>query len=309
MASIEHARLSALRPAVELRARLLRALRARFQDRGFIEVETPVRLRTPALELHIDAEPSGDHYLRTSPELHMKRLLAAGCGPVFQIGPCFRSGERGALHNPEFSMLEWYRPQADYRNVLDDAHDLVAGAVRDVAGRSWVEWRGRKVNVDGDWDRLPVRDAFMEYAGWDPVAAYDAERFGRDYVEKVEPALALAPTPVVLFDYPAAEAALARLSSADPGTAERWELYIGGLELANAFSELTDANEQRARFEACAKARCALGRPVYPMDEPFLDALAGGGMPACAGVAFGLDRFLMLIAGARSLDDVLPFRE
>lgn len=308
MASIEHARLCALLPAVELRSRLLFAIRARFQARGFIEVETPVRLRTPALELHIDAEPSGDHYLRTSPELHMKRLLAAGSGPVFQIGPCFRSGERGALHNPEFAMLEWYRQKADYYDVLADAQDFVAGVVRDVAGRAWVEWRGKRVCLDGEWKMVSIRDAFLENAGWDPVAAYDSERFGRDYAEKIEPALASASTPVVLFDYPAAEAALARLSSSDPRIAERWELYIGGLELANAFSELTDASEQRARFEACAKERCALGRVVYSIDEPFLDALAGG-MPECAGAAFGLDRFLMLVAGARSLDDVLPFRE
>ncbi len=308
MASIEHARLRALLPAVELRSRMLAAIRARFLACGFIEAETPVRLRTPALELHIDAEPSGDHFLRTSPELHMKRLIAAGCGPVFQIGPCFRSGERGALHNPEFSMLEWYRPRADYRTVLADAREFLAAVTRAVAGKSWVEWRGRRVDLDGEWNMLSVRDAFLAHAGWDPIAAYDAERFGWDYAEKIEPALASAPAPVVLFDYPAAEAALARLSPSDSRAAERWELYVGGLELANAFSELTDAAEQRARFETCAMARLALGRAAYPVDEPFLDALAAG-MPDCAGAAFGLDRFLMLLAGASSLDDVLPFRE
>ncbi len=308
MESMENARLRALRAAIELRSRMLAALRARFLARGFMEVETPVRLRTPALELHIDAEPSGDHYLRTSPELHMKRLLAAGCGPVFQIGPCFRRGERGALHNPEFSMLEWYRPRADYRDVLEDAREFVAGVARDVAGRSWVEWRGRRVDLCGEWIWLSVRDAFLAHAGWDPIEAYDAGRFGMDYVEKVEPALALAPAPVVLFDFPSAEAALARLSPSNPGVAERWELYVGGLELANAFSELTDAAEQRARFEACAQERRALGRTAYAVDELFLDALAGG-MPDCAGAAFGLDRFLILLAGARSMDDVLPFRE
>ncbi len=299
--------LARFRPVLDLRARVRRAIRGFFEARGFLEVETPVRLPAPALELHIDAIPAGAAWLRTSPELHMKRLLAAGCDRLVQLGPCFRDGERGDRHHPEFTLLEWYRARADYRDLLGDAKVLLADAARAALGRTEFEYRGTRIELMPVWEVLTVREAFRAFAGWDPVASFDPARFDEDLVLKVEPNL---PTdrPVVLMDYPVAAAALARRKPDDPRVAERWELYVGGLELANAFSELTDPVEQRARFEACAAERRALGRPVYPLDEPFLAALEAG-LPPSAGIALGVDRLVMLLAGAASLDEVLPFRE
>ena len=291
------------RPALEVRARILRALRAFFDQQGFLEVETPVRLRAPALEAHIDAEPSGALFLRTSPELHMKRLLAAGYSRIYQIGPCFRRGERGARHHPEYTMLEWYRANADCEDILRDAQGLVqsAGAAAAAAGAAAPDW------LEAPWRAITVAEAFRAHAGWDPVAAWDADRFDLDLVERVEPALPR-DAPVVLRDYPAPAAALARLKPGNPRVAERWELYLDGVEIANAYSELADAAEQRARFEACARERAARGKTVYPLDEDFLAALADG-LPSCGGAALGVDRLAMVLLGASTLAEVAAFQE
>lgn len=287
------------------RSATLRAVRRFFLDRDFVEVETPVRIPAPALELHIDAEPSGDLYLRTSPELHMKRLMAEGMRRIFQVGPCFRRGEQGALHHPEYTMLEWYRADSDYMGVLADTESLLRAVVRDVRGDMSLQFGDRVTDLAPDWTRIAVRDAFREFAGWDPVASYDADRFDLDLVTKVQPALP-AGRPVVLMDYPVPAAALARCTTGHPPVAERWELYVGGVELANAFSELTDAREQRRRFEECAVARRMAGRDTYGMDERFLAALERG-LPECGGVALGVDRLVMLLTGATTVADVLPF--
>ena len=294
------------RAALELRARMVRAIRAFFDLRDYVEVETPIRLRTPALELHIDAEPSGDRFLRTSPELHMKRLLAEGFDRIYQIGPCFRRGERGPLHRPEYTMLEWYRAATDYRGILEETRDLVLAVTRAATGGSSVVRNGRKLDVAGPWSVTTVSDAFRRWAGWDPAARFDADRFDMDLVEKVEPSLPR-DVPVVLIDYPAAAAALSRLKADDPRVAERWELYLDGVEIANAYSELTDPALQRARFDECAQRRRALGKPVYPLDEEFLDAL--GRMPPAGGIALGVDRLAMVLAGAPTIGDVTAFRE
>jgi len=291
------------RPALERRARIVAAIRAFFAGRGFLEVDTPVRLRAPALEEHIDAEPSGGAFLRTSPELHLKRLLAAGYERVFQVGPCFRRGERGTRHHPEFTMLEWYRADADYEDLLRDARDLVAAAAAAAAAAG----AAPPPPVAAPWRVLTVAEAFVRHAGWDPTAAWDADRFDLDLVDRVEPALPR-DAPVVLRDYPAPAAALARLKPGDPRVAERWELYLEGVEIANAYSELTDAAEQRERFERCARERAARGRAVYPLDEDFLAALASG-LPPCAGAALGVDRLVMVLTGARALADVTAFQE
>lgn len=294
--------------ALEIRSRLLHATRTFFHARGFLEVETPVRLRAPALEAHIDAEPSGDHWLRTSPELHMKRLLAAGHGKIFQLGPCFRRGERGDRHHPEFTMLEWYRAHANYIDMLADTKALIAhltGAIDDRAQRAQLAYQGRTLELLPRWERITVREAFVTWAGWDPVANWDEDRFHLDLVEKVEPSLPR-DVPVVLTDYPAPAAALARRKPDNPAVAERWELYIAGIELANAYSELTDPVEQRARFEEAARIRRARGKAVYPFDEEFLAALER--MPPSGGIALGFDRLVMLFADALTLDGVIAFR-
>jgi elongation factor P--(R)-beta-lysine ligase len=300
-------RLTADKDTLAIRSRTLRFVREFFAARDFLEVETPIRLPTPALELHIDAEPSGDAFLRTSPELHLKRLLAAGHERLFEMGPCFRRGERGRRHNPEYTMLEWYRSNADYGDVLADCRELLRAVALQTTGSTRLAFAGCTVDLQGEWHQVTVREVFLDAAGWDPVEGYDADRFDLDMVNKVEPAL---PTdrPVVLLDYPVEAAALARCRPDDPPVAERWELYVAGLELANAYSELTDAAEQRRRFEECAACRRDARRDVYPLDEPFLDALRSG-MPPCGGAALGVDRLVMVLTGAESIEQVRAFSE
>jgi len=276
---------------IQQRDALMRSIRAFFYERGFTEVDTPVRLSTPCMELHIDAEPSGDCFLRTSPEIFHKKLLADGYGRIFELGKCFRHGEQGPLHNPEYTMLEWYRANADYMDVLDDTKQMIAAV--------WPD-------SDSLWRVLSVSEAFEEFAGWSPAGRFDEDRFDIDLVEKVEPALKQMGGAVVLKDYPVEAAALSRRKADNPQLAERWELYINGVELANAYSELTDPVEQRHRFEECAQRRRALGKEDYGIDEEFLNAI--GRMPPSGGVALGVDRLLMLMMDQSSLDQVLPFR-
>jgi lysyl-tRNA synthetase class 2 len=293
--------------ALRTRQSMLRAMRSFFEARDYLEVDTPVRIPTPALEEHIDAEPAGDCFLRTSPEFHMKRLLVGGSGPLYQIGPCFRRGERGRLHHPEYTMLEWYRPGTDYRGLLDETRDLVLHIADNLLGCTVLRYRGADIDLEASWSVHTVAEAFRRHAAWDPVEQFDADRFDGDLVERIEPKLA-SDRPSVLMDFPAARAALACLSPSDPRVAERWELYIGGLELANAYSELTDAEEQRYRFEQWSRSRRNAGRAIYPPDEEFLAALDTG-LPPCAGCALGVDRLVMLFCDAASLAEILPFRD
>ena len=296
--------------ALEQRARIVRALRATLDAQGFVEVETPVRIPAPANEEYIDCPPSGRAFLRASPELQMKRLLCAGCAKIYQIGPCFRQGERGDRHNPEFTMLEWYRAGAGSDEVLTDlvamcaaAAEAVHGAARFRAGGADAPWTDFSPDA---WEIIPVREAYRRWAGWDPVEAWDAARFENDMALVVEPALPKG-HPVVLRGYPAQAASLARLMPNDPRVADRWEAYCNGVELCNAFGELTDAAEQRRRFEATAAFRADVRHALrYPIDEDFLAALEDG-MPPSGGAALGVDRLCMALLGARAIDEVRAF--
>jgi len=294
----------AMNAHLRTRSSVLQAVRRFFLDRGFVEVETPVRVRCPAMEPHIDAVAADGWYLRTSPELYIKRLLAQGAERVFEMGPCFRKGERGDRHNPEFTMLEWYRANADYEAVLADARELLPFVLREATGSALARFRGRAIPVDAPWHTVRVRDAFRQFAGWDPFTGFDPDRFDLDMVEKVEPSLPN-DRPVVLRDFPAPLAALARCREESPPVAERWELYAGGMELANAFSELNDPQEQRRRFVDCAEKRRRRGGDVYPIDEAFLDSV--GRLPPSGGVALGIDRLVMLATGAERIDEVRAF--
>ena len=280
------------------RAEALRKIRAFFDGRGFIEVETPVRIAAPAPEPHIDcpavierpgAAQGRFDFLRASPELQMKKLLAAGMDRIYQMGPCFREGERGRRHNPEFTMLEWYRANADYRTVMEDAQALVHGLLTSAISPP-------------PFERITVRDAYRRWAGWDPFESFDGDRFDFDMAAKIE--LNLPRGPVFLVDYPKEAASLSRLRNEPDGSvvAERWELYLDGVELANAFSELTDSSEQRRRFEMAREERRKLGEADYPLDEDFLEALEA--MPPSAGAALGVDRLVMLCCGANSISEI-----
>ncbi len=290
-----------------LRSRIIRAVRYFFHKQDFIEVETPVRLPCPALEDYIDAIPASStygekQYLRTSPELHLKRFLADANGTVnrvFQIGSCFRQGEIGSQHNEEFAMLEWYRLKADYKAILQDTIDLI----RFIASETGIEpqFRGNLINLDEEWELLTVAQAFDKYAECSVKEAIANDEFEIVLTEQVEPNLGKK-RPTFLIDYPASMAALARLSADNPEVCERWELYIGGLELANCYSELTDAEEQRQRFTKTAELRASEKREVYPIDEPFLESLQE--LPDCGGIAMGLDRLCMVFANADSIEEV-----
>ncbi len=287
------------------RSNVLKAVRAFFYASDYIEVETPIRIKHPALELHIDAEPSGDYFLRTSPELYMKRLLAEGYKRIFEMGPCFRRGERGHLHNPEYTMLEWYRVGVDYLDILAEIKELLCYVTDDVLGCSVISFDGVDIDIAGEWAVFNVSDVFVQYAGWNPVTNFDADRFDIDLVEKIEPALPR-DVPVVLKDYPAELAALARFKPTDKSVAERWELYLGGIEIANVYSELVDAVEQRFRFEQCAEKRAAMGKDTYTIDEKFMSALDFG-IPECGGAALGIDRLVMLLSGNKEISNVRAF--
>jgi lysyl-tRNA synthetase class 2 len=273
---------------LKVRDALMQSIRAFFHSEGFIEVETPIRMKTPCMELHIDAEPSGDRWLRTSPELYHKKLLAQGAQKIFEIGKCFRQGERGDRHHPEYTMLEWYRAGGDYNAMLDDTARLL-----------------QAVGISSDSSIFTIAEAYQQFAGWNPIENFYADRFDFDMVEKIELNLPK-DVPVILKDYPAECCALARLKPDNPKVAERWELYLGGIEVANAYSELTDPVEQRARFEKWGAQRRALGKVVYPIDEEFIQCLEK--MPPSGGCALGIDRLLMALTGAKTLDDVLLFR-
>ncbi|MFO0548195.1 MAG: EF-P lysine aminoacylase EpmA [Polyangiaceae bacterium] len=298
---------------LRLRAVLVREVRAHFDEAGFLEVDTPVLAPCPGLDLHLDAFEvvRGERYLLTSPEYQMKRLLVGGVPRCFQLAKSFRRGERGSRHNPEFTMLEWYRAFADLDEVIADTEALIVRAA--AVGRTLAPSTSTlaRLELARPFERISVAAAFERYAHVGEarmleLAHGDEDTFFRVLVDEVEPALASARGPVVLERYPAPMASLARLCPDDPRYAERFELYADGVELCNGFGELTDPLEQRARFERDLAERARRGLPLYPIDERFIGALAEG-MPPAAGNALGLDRLVMLAAGATSLEDVLAF--
>jgi lysyl-tRNA synthetase class 2 len=298
---------------LKARAKIVAALRAFFDGQGFVEVETPVRIAAPAPEPHIDCpvvpSPTGGPptYLRASPELQMKKLLAAGMDRIYQIGPCFREGERGSRHNPEFTMIEWYRRDADYLAILSDLERLfytlssLFSGDRPFESREFLgdrPFESCESIGNRPFKRVTVREAYRRWAGWDPWTEWDQDRFDLDMATKIEPALK-SEGAVFLMDYPPQAASLARLRG---DVAERWELYVDGLELANCFTELCDPAEQRQRFEAARQERRQLGESDYPIDESFLSSL--GSIGSAAGVALGVDRLVMTLLGASSIDAV-----
>ena len=279
------------------RARILKAVRAFFDERGFVEVETAVRIPAPAPEEHIDCPPVvGGGYLRASPELQMKKLLAAGLDRIYQIGPCFREGEKGSRHNPEFTMIEWYRKSATYLDIAEDLKSLVS-RLMSLMGRE--DFRRKTEDAKDCFVTLSVRDAYRECAGWDPWESWDQNRFDFDMATKVEPAIREMGGGVFLTDYPPQAASLAKLRG---DVAERWEFYFDGMELANCFTELCDADEQARRFAAAKEARKRLGEADYPIDEDFLARLPQ--IKSAAGVALGVDRLVMVLTGAKSIAEV-----
>jgi elongation factor P--(R)-beta-lysine ligase len=294
------------------RARLTAEARAFFASRGYLEVETPVVVPSPGLDLHLDAfDVGGGRYLSTSPEYQMKRLLADGHRRLFQITRAFRAGEEGERHNPEFTILEFYRAGAGVLGVMRDTEQLASRLFSVFGGGPVLSVDGQRIDVAPPFERLTVCEAFERFAGSAPeetlrLAEHDEDTFFRLLVDRVEPALARHPRAVFLTEYPAPMASLARKKPGDPRVAERFELYVAGVEVCNGFGELTDAVEQRERFAHDRAERARRGKPVYPVDEKLLAALARG-MPESGGNAIGFDRLVALACGITRIADVMAF--
>lgn len=304
MTRAESLRLIQIKTNLECRAFILDAIRAFFKNEGFLEVETPLLVPTVAPEQYITPFAVNGWFLSTSPEMHMKRLLAAGYGNIFQICQCFRKGERGRLHNPEFTMLEWYRRNAEYMQIIQDTECLVLSIATNLHLGSTIHFQGRAIDLTPPWPSTTVRQAFLDHARWDPTSNPDPERFDIDLVDKVMPNFA-PNRPTVLLDYPAANASMARLKSTDPLVAERAEVFIGGLEIANAYSELTNATELERRFHSEIERLEQEGSQHILMPRRFLKAVAD--LPPCGGNALGVDRLVMLFCDANSIDNVMAF--
>ena len=299
-----HYRQTVLQKNLGLRAAIIETIRKFFIDNDYLEVDTPVRIPAPAPEAHIDAVESGDWFLQTSPELCMKRLLAAGVPRIFQICKCFRHAERGRLHLPEMTMLEWYRIDSNYEDIMDECEALIAAVARKIGSEDILTYQGRQIGLAPPWPRVSVSAAFKKFGPISMEKALEQDRFDDILVTEIEPNLGQI-QPVFLYDYPAARGALARLKPEDSRYAERFELYIGGLEICNAFSELADPVEQRERFEREQDHRRESGKSVYPMPDKFLKALAD--LPEAAGNALGIDRLVMLFADAKQIDEIVAF--
>jgi lysyl-tRNA synthetase class 2 len=327
---------AARRPFLLARARIATALRAWFAGQGFLEIETSALQVSPGNETHLHAfatdlvGPGGARrglYLRTSPEFAAKKLLAAGEQRIVEFAHVFRNRERGALHHPEFTLMEWYRANAPYETLMDDCAALMAEAARAV-GADEFRFRGKTVDPFAEPERLTVAEAFARYAGVDVLASVAggkgdrtglareaakagvafaaddswADIFSRILVERVDPHLGVGRA-TILYEYPLPLAALARAKPGSDQVAERFELYACGVELGNAFGELTDIAEQRARFEGAMDEKQRIHGERYPIDEDFIDALAQ--MPPAAGIALGFDRLVMLATGAERIDHVI----
>lgn len=287
------------------RAALIQAIRRFFIDRDYIEVDTPLRLPVLIPEAHNEPVESGDHFLQTSPEICMKRLLAeAGCSKIFQICKCFRNKERGDRHLPEFTMLEWYRTQATYHSLMAECEDLIIAVARATGHMNSFPVNGHAVSLEKPWERLSVAEAFERFAPVSVAQALAQKVFDEMLCQYIEPRLGLA-KPVFLFDYPVELGALARRKKENPWLAERFEIYIAGIELANGFSELTDQEEQQERFESELRLIQNQGRPSPGIPRKFLAALPK--MPETAGIALGVDRLAMVLHNAAKIDTVVSF--
>lgn len=326
------------RKRFEQRSEIVFGIRKHFRERGFFEAETPAIVESPDMEPHLSPVSTGimrhdgkvyPASLITSPEYSLKKLLAVGYERIFEIARCFRDGEPwNGMHNPEFAMLEWYRLNADYTEIMSDTEEMVNRLCKLVNGSCFTPDSSVRGSVDLSlpWERVSVSDAFSRYAGLDLGAGIEnptgfveqCRKAGHDvsvnssfddaffkvFLDNIEPKLGK-DKPVILYDYPSSMAALAKLKDSDSRFAERFEVYISGIELCNAFSELTDPVEQRARFEIEHESRKLSNLPTFRMDEQLLLALES--IDSAAGIALGVDRLVMLLTGAASIDEVLFF--
>ncbi|TSC84372.1 MAG: Uncharacterized protein G01um101413_667 [Parcubacteria group bacterium Gr01-1014_13] len=322
-----------LKNIYDTRINILRLIREFFWSLNFVETDTPIAIKNPGQEPYLNPVPvifydpvgkAENFYLHTSPELAMKKLLAAGYEKIFQIVKCFRNYESfGGNHNTEFTMIEWYRSPGKYQDIMDDTENLFK-FVGEKLNKKTVRCNDKEINISGKWERQSMKEIWQKFInvnlddyldisslkklaedkGYkvDKADAYE-DIFFKIFLNEIEPHLGNE-TPIFVYDYPAQMTSLSRLCENDPRYAERFELYIGGLELANAFGELTDAKEQKDRLENDKKLRGELGKPTWPVDPDFIGALESGMAPA-GGIALGVDRMVLLFTGAKDLNEVI----
>jgi elongation factor P--(R)-beta-lysine ligase len=325
-----------------MREKVIDAIRAYFKGKDFREVETPLLVKAPGMEPYLEIFETSllNHnrekhraFLTTSPEYAMKKLLVAGMPKIFQVCKAFRNGEdlRSTTHNPEFTILEWYETGATYFDVMDECEgllryifDFVHGELS-VDGERWLGYQGNRMNLSLSWERITVVEAFKKYCdigiddlldedrllniagnkGYDVADSSWEQAYNQIFLNEIEPNFGWE-RPTILYEYPASQAALSRKKKDDPRFAERFEFYVFGKEIGNAFGELTDANEQENRLRAEYEERKSLGKTMYDIDEDFVDALKVG-MPDCSGIAVGVDRLVMLFANAKTVQETLWF--
>jgi len=301
-----------------VREKVIDTIRSFFKSRGFHEVFTPILVQVPSIEPNLEVFETQLRtykglkrrgFLIMSPEYSIKKLLAAGIGDCFEIMKCFRNEEElSSLHNPEFTMLEWYRVGADYKDVMKDFEKLFCEIIKKVNPKvdlsKW-EYQGETYDLSLPWPRISFEEAFVKYAG-KKIEEVKAEDFYQIFFNEIEPKLRESGKPVIVYDYPISQAALARPKASDPRFAERFEVFLAGVELGNCFSELTDAKEQKRRFEADLAERKRLGKTAYPIDEDLIEALKEG-LPVVSGIAVGVDRLTMLVADVPSISETLFF--
>jgi len=293
-----------------VREKVVDTIRSFFKNQGFHEVFTPTLVPIPSIEPNLEVFESelrtlkGEKrraFLIMSPEFSIKKLLAGGIGNCFEITKCFRNEEEvSTLHNPEFTMLEWYRINADYKDIMKDFEHLFL----DIIGKDKLEYQGEVYDLSLPWPKIRIPDAFKKYAGKDVLKVSD-EDFYKIYFNEIEPELLKIKKPYFIYDYPISQASLSKPAK-DPRFAERFEVFLGGIELGNCFSELTDAKEQKKRFETDKKDRKKMNKTEYPIDEDLIEALKEG-IPAVSGIAVGVDRLVMLAADVSSIEETLFF--
>lgn len=300
----------------QMRMQFNATLRSYFNKEGFIEVETPIRIKAPAVESNIETFKSEDRFLIASPEIQMKLLVMAGFEKIYQIIHCFRKENCTELHQNEFSMLEWYRVNALIEDLMSDCENIIRNEI-DIIHNLLKEIRTSEIdlnecekfyqNIKFPFERIEIQEIYKEIAGWDPIEIYDPQKFDIDMVTKIEPFLKTKPA-VFLVGYPYYQASLARLRDNNDKIAQRFELYLNGIEIANGFDELTDSYEQEKRFIEESKIRKSKGMYEYNLDRRFLENLKKG-MPQTSGIALGIDRLLMVLLCKKSINDIILFPE
>jgi len=289
---------------LQIRAEIIRLIRRFFFERDYLEVETPVRIPAPIPEAHIDPVSSDGWCLHASPEICMKQLMARGYDKLYQIARVFRKHERGRKHLPELTMLEWYTKGDTYLDLMTQLEEMLSFICHELNNADQIDYNGKYIRIDLPFERLSVKEAYKKYSDTSMEKALSDGTFDEIMGLSIEPHLGF-DKPAFLYDYPAEKGSLARLKASDSRYAERFELYIAGVELCNGFSELTDAVEQKKRFIAEQAIRQANGSSLYPLPGKFLNAL--NDLPDCAGIAVGIDRLVMVFTDSDAIDDVVAF--